>query len=195
MYIVIEKSTENILHIDPSELSLNLSAEEVYSGFDAEKMELFKSKLSYVPDFYSIDDQGFIVEKSMEDKVTEGIIGFDELFHFEPNPTTSDTGKEDDMKWVSFVIKNELIKSKEQCSSVFKFLDDKFENEVSQKYRPGIESKLMKDYIEWMEEGKPQDDKRQKKYQEMKAAINEIKEGYKPIRAELKKIMTTLKEQ
>ncbi|QTA89076.1 hypothetical protein [Desulfonema magnum] len=194
MYIARDKKTKTILHIDPAPLSENLEGTQVYSGFDPETMEILKSDLSYMPDYYNVDENGFVVEKTDEEKILDGDIGFGEFFQFEGTGDDTDTDT-DDFDKVRFVLDNNLVKTEEQCKAIFKYLDDKFEYEVAQKYPAGLETKIIKGLVEWLYEDKPRDDKREKKYLQMKADIEALKEEYKPVRAELKKIVGNVKSE
>jgi hypothetical protein len=199
MYIARDKKTKDILHINMAKLSENLEGIQVYSGFDPDTVEILKSELDHMPDHYNVDEKGYVVPKSREEKIIEGIIGFEELFRFQETGTASGsttagadtgTGIFDD---IVFVLENNLIKTTEQCKIIFKYLDKHFEHEISGKYRSSFETKLLKDYIAWSNEGKPSNDKRETKYLKMKTYIDGVKEQYKPLRGELKKLITQIK--
>lgn len=189
LYVVLNKKTKEILHIQPTALNQKLKGKDVYPDFNPKTMQLAKTDLQRLPDHFNVNKKGFIVEKTFEEKILEGIIGFDELFRFEG--ASGDPGFDK----VKFVLDNKLIKTVAQCKAVFAYLDAEFEAKVAREYRPGLEAKLMKDYMAWLEQGKPADDKREKKYLDMKAAIDAIKEEYKEVRAKLKKIIVPLKKK
>ena len=189
LYVVLNKKTKDILHIQPAALSQKLKGKDVYPDFNSKTMQLAKTDLQRLPDHFNVNKKGFIVEKTFEEKILEGIIGFDELFRFEG--AFGDSGFDK----VKFVLDNKLIKTAAQCKAVFAYLDAEFEEKVAREYRPGMEAKLMKDYLEWMDEGKPAGDKREKKYLDMKETIAAVKEEYKEVRAALKVIVIPLKEQ
>lgn len=73
MYVVRNKATHEILHIDYSAMAKSVSGEEVYSGFDAVTMEVGWTSKSYIPIYFDIDEDGEVVEISVERQVSEGL--------------------------------------------------------------------------------------------------------------------------
>jgi hypothetical protein len=189
MYVVRNKKDKTIIHIDPTPLTQKRTGEEVFPDFNSKTMQLLKTNLTQLPDHFNVDKNGNIIEKTFEEKIKEGIIGFDELFHFDGSFENAGFDS------VAFVLDNDLIKTIAQCEAVFAYLDAQFEARVAKIYSPGLETKIMKDYIAWMDEGKPDGDKRETKYNTMKANIDAIKEQYKEVRGKLKEIIIPLKEQ
>ena len=57
-------------------------------------------------------------------------------------------------------------------------VDDQIEAEIADKYTPGKELRLLKDYIEWLEDGQPKGDPREKEYKKMERAIKRIRDKH-----------------
>lgn len=74
MYIVRDKVTKEILHINPAPLSQGLASEEVYHAFDAETMEIGRSDAPAIPAHFEIDATGVIVELTMQQKIDAGMV-------------------------------------------------------------------------------------------------------------------------
>lgn len=74
MYIVRNKKTQEILHINPAPLSQKLRGKDVYYNFDKETMEIGKTDSTTLPEYFTIDAQGYIRELSLEEKVKKGLI-------------------------------------------------------------------------------------------------------------------------
>ena len=72
MYVVRDKATKEILHINPAPLSQKLEGTEVYFRFDPRKMEIGKLEGLSLPDRFEINKKGEIVEPSLEEKVKAG---------------------------------------------------------------------------------------------------------------------------
>ena len=74
MYVVRNKKTKEIIHINPAPLSQKLEGKDVYYYYDEEAMEIGKTDLTVLPDHFIIDSQGYIRELSLAEKVKRGII-------------------------------------------------------------------------------------------------------------------------
>lgn len=193
MYLVRDKETKEIIFENSEPLPEGLKGRDVYPIFDERKMELITYDGDRLPRHYKVR-KGVVLEKNLKEKLKDGLIRFgtDLFSHVEFDGKSSDLPN---MQIVKAGLKYKLIKTLADCELAFKLLDDEFEARVAQLYRPGMEAKLMKDFMAWMEEGKPAGDKREKKYLDMKAAVDAIKEEYKEVRAKLKEIIVPLKEQ
>lgn len=74
MYVVRNKTTKEIVHINPAPLSQKLEGEEVYYKYDEKTMEIGKTDLATLPEDFTIDSQGYIRELSLAEKVKRGLI-------------------------------------------------------------------------------------------------------------------------
>ncbi len=73
MYIVVDKNTNRIIHINNAPLSQNLSDKEVYFDFNPDTMKIGKTD-DVLPEHWVIDDNGYIREMTIQEKVKVGII-------------------------------------------------------------------------------------------------------------------------
>ena len=90
------------------------------------------------------------------------------------------------------VIEGDLLKTKEQAEKALRKLDRKVEKKVALKYSSGYELKLTKRYMEWQLDGKPENDRREQKYIEMRQEIDAVRKEFKPLREKVKNLLTTL---
>lgn len=74
MYIVRDRATKKIIHVNPAPLSQRLEGKEVYYQFDPKTMEVGKGEFSMVPDHFHVDDRGFIVPWTLQEKVQAGLL-------------------------------------------------------------------------------------------------------------------------
>lgn len=193
MYIIQDKETKKVLCDSPAAVDENLMGEDIYPHFNPDTMELLKTDIvdiagqyDNLSKYYNVDENGYLRDKTVEEKLAQGLIeSKDDLLGY----ATSEDAGGNAIPTVKLGLAHNLITTVDHCNIAFRELDEEFERRVAQKYRPGLEIKLMKDYFAWAMENKPAGDKREQKYLEMTAAIDAIKEDYKPVRAELKKIM------
>jgi hypothetical protein len=192
MYAVRDKATKEIIFENSDPLPKGLKGKDVYPIFDAKKMELLTYDGDQLPLHYKVR-KGVVFEKTSKEKLKDGLVKFDkDLFmHVEFDGESNDLPN---MQLVKKGLKHKLIKTATDCELAFLLLDEEFESRVADIFRPGYEVKIMKDFTDWIGEGKPEGDKREKKYLDMKAAIQAIKDEYKEPRANLKKIIVPLKE-
>jgi hypothetical protein len=73
MYIVRDKTTKAVIHVNPAPLSQHLDAEEIYFQFDSKTMEIIRTDTSEVPKHFSVVD-GQIIEPTLQDLVNQGIV-------------------------------------------------------------------------------------------------------------------------
>lgn len=192
MVAIIDKKTEKIIYKNTALGDKKLKGNEIYPYFNPKVMEIVEFDGDILPEHYKVV-KGKIVELTFKEKVKEGLVEFGEdLFsHVEFDGKNKDLPS---MQLVKVGLKYNLIKTLDHCNLAFNMLDEEFENQIAREYRPGYETKILKDYINWSNEGKPKNDKREKKYLEMQAFIDKLKEEYKPVRAKLKKIIGPLKK-
>lgn len=197
-YLIRDQKTKAIIYDTPSPVNKKLKGKDIYPEFNSKTMELLKYDGENPPEHFKVKKNGFIVEKTLPELAKEGLIRFGNQLkkYVEYQPAMDEPGVDKTYShMVRLGLKHKLIKTVQQCQQAFSMLDDEFEARVARLYRPGMEAKILKDYIEWMEEGKPAGDKREKKYLDMKAAVDALKDEYKEVRAALKAIVIPLKEQ
>ena len=199
MYLIRHKSTHQILHRFPGNLSMNLSGEQIYSGFDPKTMEVLKSENDVVSDTFKVDKQGNILEKSRKEKILDGDISFEQIFD-PANLTNSgltdmvatDTNISENFDPVVFVLEHKLVDRKQKCKQVLVYLKARLAHKINLQYPVGNELKIIKAYMDWSDEGKPKKDPRQTNYQMMHSDIAEIKEGNKRLSKSLKTLLNKL---
>lgn len=67
MYIVRDKKSKKIIHINPTPPEFNLEGKEVYYQFNGKTMEIGKTGLRYVPEQFDINERGEIVDLSAQE--------------------------------------------------------------------------------------------------------------------------------
>lgn len=73
MYIVRDKKTKKVVHINPAPLSQNLEGKDIYYKFDPKVMEIGKTDGS-LPEHFDINDKEEIIELTLNDLVEKGIV-------------------------------------------------------------------------------------------------------------------------
>lgn len=74
MYIVIDKQTKEIIHINPAPLEQNLTGKDVYFNFDAETMLIGAADIFQVPEHFKITSEGVLREFTLQEKHDAGLI-------------------------------------------------------------------------------------------------------------------------
>ena len=216
MIIVLDKSSNQILHIYSGDLSLKLSPKQIYSGYDPKTMKLLKSGLGYIPKVFKVDKKGYMHEKTPEEKLIDGDISFEEVFDISSliNVGIANTGlteeslseeslteeslsegsNSESFDPVAFVLTHKLVDSQQKCRLVLAYLNARLENKILQQYPVGKELKIIKSYMDWRDEGKPKKDPRQTNYQTMNTNIASIKESNKLLSEFLKSLLKTVKD-
>lgn len=214
MYIVRDKNTFQILHTLSADLALNLTGQQVYRAYNPGSMELLKSELGDVPDAFNVDENGFIQAKTLQQKLVSGEVDFAQVFNaqsldpslgFTGDPSVNLSGEpsgeqageldshEDKPDLVAFVLEQNLIDNQHKADIVFGYLIGKFEQALQAKYSQGMELKILKSYMDWQDEDKPENDSRQAKYRQMKEDVSDIKAIHKPMMNRVKLVMAELK--
>lgn len=73
MYIVRDKTTQKILHVNPAPVLQKLEGTDVYYLFDPATMEVGKAELQSVPEFFDIDHEGIVQPWTIERQIKEGV--------------------------------------------------------------------------------------------------------------------------
>ncbi|HEX3045703.1 MAG TPA: hypothetical protein VHY08_13180 [Bacillota bacterium] len=77
MYVVRDKKTKRIIHINPAPLSQQLEGTAVYYKFNPKTMEIGKTDLTVLPEHFAIDERQNIRELTLEEQIKEGLISPD----------------------------------------------------------------------------------------------------------------------
>jgi len=71
MYIVRDKKTKKVVHVNPAPIAQNLGGKEVYYRFDPETMEIGQ-KDGFLPEYFDINEKGEIIPLTLSDMVMKG---------------------------------------------------------------------------------------------------------------------------
>lgn len=130
---------------------------------------------------------GKILGKSLKELVEEGITSIDEPFEF------INEHDELDYRPLGEIVANNLINTLPQAEMALNILNDGLTKDIEQCYSVGKESKLLKAYICWIQEGQPEGDSRQVNYIAMQQHIEEVKAQYQPMKNKIKDLLEELK--
>ncbi|RPH32889.1 MAG: hypothetical protein EHM93_07535 [Bacteroidales bacterium] len=84
MYIVRDKKTKKVVHINPAPVAQNLNGKEVYYKFDPKKMEIGRTD-ELPPEYFDINKKGEIVGISLSDLVKKGKVKLEKHQKVEKN--------------------------------------------------------------------------------------------------------------
>lgn len=156
-----------------------------------------------------------IVEKSLAEQIKEGIISITPYEKLEGNQikpkSFEEVAKEGLVKLnfpfryakdndvASFTVK-ELweegrISSMEDIERAIRRIDFEIEQAVKKEYRRGGEIRILKDFVEFVYEGKPKNDTRETAYLEMEERIAQLKKENLQIKSKLQERLEELKSQ
>ncbi|NOK34651.1 hypothetical protein HMI49_15735 [Corallococcus exercitus] len=74
MYIIRDKATRKVIHINPAPLSQGLEGTDIYYLFDSRTMEVGRGEFPEVPEPFHIDAKGNIVPWTLKEKVEAGLV-------------------------------------------------------------------------------------------------------------------------
>jgi hypothetical protein len=74
MYIVRDKKTKAIIHVNPAPLSQKLKGKAVYFQYDRATMEIGSTDAYELPSHFTINKKGAIVEFTLQQLVDQGIM-------------------------------------------------------------------------------------------------------------------------
>lgn len=126
-----------------------------------------------------------VVGKTLEERVRDGLEHLNQ-------PFTYAKGDEVLRRTVKQLIEGKFLKTRAHCREALDKLGVEMEQEIATKYSVGREMKILKSYLYWMDDGKPDKDKREKQFKEMKAYTDKVKKEFMPLKDEIKKLLETL---
>ena len=203
IYIVLDKKTKEVIADFPSEVK-GLKGVDVYPEFKTRTMQLVYSEMSIeqlfkfydnIEGHFKIGKNGNLTEKTLEEKAASNALTFDVDLLERSEGVDEIEGASNAIKIVGLGLKLKLFKSIYDCQNAFKLLDDDLNQRILEKYSATAEVKLMKEYMDWLQEGQPENDKRQIKYKKMQDFVAPIKDSYKEVRQQLKAIIIPLKKE
>jgi hypothetical protein len=117
MYIVRNKKTKEIIHVNPAPLSQQLKGKEVYYEYDRRTMEIGRTDAYELPSHYSINKKGEIVEATLTELIDRGIVSLAPDQKVEDNRIVPKT--------ISERVASGLIRLPPTCKIVGEGLDEK----------------------------------------------------------------------
>ena len=176
-YTIFDKYSDKLIYTNKEPLPESLSPGEVYDEFDPEKMTF-----SVLSDACKVQDNS-IVAKTDKELIAEGIVRLNEPFVY------LDEYKTIQYRNVQRCLELNLIKTEEQCKEALRLIGVQIEKDIKREFSVGYELMVMQRYLVWIAEGKPKDDKREKKFLELSKGLKNLKAPYKSMRAKIKKIL------
>ena len=85
-----------------------------------------------------------------------------------------------------------MLKTKKQCDAAISIINEEIEQKIAEKYSPGYEMKIIKDYLEWITLSGPANDEKVLAYKKMQSDISKIKSEYKDLEKQLSDIKDKL---
>jgi len=74
VYVVRNKRSQKILHINPAPLSQGLAGEEIYHAWNPKTMEIGRFDGAVLPEHFRIDEAGEVIPLTLEEKVAAGLV-------------------------------------------------------------------------------------------------------------------------
>ena len=194
MYIVVDKKTKTVLHVNPIAVNDDLTEAEIYADFDPNTMLIGKSDATSIPSAFEIDDNGKIIQLSNADASDSGpdeevlSVALEAPFETMVNGTLV-------IRSLEQLLEDGALTTVADCQKALDREYETIETEIAKHYPPSREMKLTKAYTVWIDEGKPADDKRVREYLEMEAYIDTVKGANRAARTQLKELLATLQER
>ncbi len=179
-YVIMDIKTQKVIYTNESPLPEDLKAKDVYSKFDSKTMEFMSLSL------HDKVEGGYILPKTDGDLVAEGVYTLNVPFEY------IDENNIQQERTVEEALNQNLIRTEEECNEAFRIVGARIESDIKKKYTRGYELKLMRKYLLWMADGKPSNDKREKNFFNFSKDIDKIKNKYKEVMTELKKVMANI---
>ena len=132
-----------------------------------------------------VDDQ--ITDKTLREQIAEGLIKLNEPFEY------INDKDEIECYTIAELVQKKRIDTRAVADQCLLELGQQLEEAIAQEYSAGYETKLTKDYLIWISDGKPADDRREQKFLTMQQRINAIRLQNKALRGQIKAIRAALK--
>ncbi len=126
-------------------------------------------------------ENGEIVPKTKADFLKEELISLNEPFEYLD-------GEQIAVRSVADALEQGLIQTKVQAEEGLRLIRESIESEIAKLYSTSQELKLTKDYMAWITDGQPAQDKRATAYQDMQEKIKTVKQNYEATKEALKKL-------
>ena len=226
MYVIVYSSNNDLVFRSEPNVERGLEPNAIYSEFNPESMKMGWCETAEIPEHFEIDENGLVVELSLEEQHVQGLIELDPNEKIVDNRIVEKSMQEqmdeglvalnpdeklenDEIvvksleeqaaeglieinapfeyiednqikkRTIEEVIEQDLLQSKDDCERALRYISATIEEKIAEQYSPGYELKITKDYMVWIDEGKPGNDVRKQKFDEMTAYISGVKEHYK----------------
>jgi hypothetical protein len=164
-----------------------LSDEEVYAGFSPKTMEIIKTDEA-IPANFKIGKNNEIIELSPMEQIEAGLVSVEALLQrYVGDAQSLKTSMEE-------LLANKLINTVAQGQAMLDALAKAVEQRISQAYNTSYELKIAKDFMTWLEDGQPPNDRREARYREMQAYIDGVKGEFSAIKEQVRQLVANLSE-
>ncbi len=163
---------ENQTSTEPEKIGVN--------GPDSSLSETHNSENDLDPRYRMIIEEGGekVVMKTMDEQLADGTLNLDEPFE-----------KLIDGEIVAIsiheLLEKNLLVSSDQCIRATGKMNKRIDYLISLEYNPGYEMKITKNYLSWIKDGQPENDEREKVFNQMQETIESIKSEF----ADLKELI------
>lgn len=185
MYIVINKESRAIIHINNAPLSANLSDKEVYSDFSSKTMTIIKTDEA-VPVNFKIGKNNEIIELSPIEQIEAGLVSVEALLQRYVGDAQSLKASMEEL------LANKLVNTVDKGQAMLDVIAKAVELRISQAYNTSYELKIAKDFMTWLEDGQPPNDRREARYREMQAYIDGVKREFSNIKEQVRQLVANL---
>jgi len=165
-----------------------LQPQQIYSPFNPEDHELLSCDLEALPEYYWVGDDAKIHAKTLLQQIDDADIPLIKLLDnswFKSQSTLAE------IDIVGLLLKQQRIVNEVSGRLALSFLADKTEALILREFSPGLELKRLKAYQAWIDEGRPENDKRYSAYRSMQQRIQVITESNAENRQRLKDLIAT----
>ncbi len=186
MYIVRDIESKKILHLNPAPISQELREKDIYGDFDPATMEIGKTD-GEIPDQFEINQYGFIEPQDSQEIEEIGAyeIPSDETGYQLDEPFEYLEDGEVVNASIEKVVEKGLMTTSEHCIKALNRLNKIMGHRISLEYNAGYEMKLTKNYLSWLKDGQPENDDREKDFNQMQETIDKIKEDHKELKQKI----------
>ena len=218
MYLVIDKKTKKVLHENPSPVSKKISKKSIWKKFDPKSMEIIElaneelfeiengifskkpeqtevsqemvltqiveKQEATMSEFQRIEDNK-VMQIALEELIASGKIELNEPFE-------QLVDGEIEQFSLEYLIANDLLSTKAHWEKALDFLRAKIEGKIAKELPIGLEMKITKEYIAWINDGKPTNDNRSVRYEEMQNLISSIKEQHDQLKTQIQSKISSL---
>ena len=216
MYVVRDKKTKQILHINRASLHSKLKGKQVYAEYNSKTMEVLTSPSATLPQHYVVEADRTLRAMTLEEKVAAGIqtlpphqklvngriapkteselVADGVIVLREPFEYISEEGGRANRS-IEQVLEDKAITTEAHCDAVLASINSALEQEMAQAYSTTKEIALMKDYLMWLDDGSPSNDPRPTAFRKMKDDTLKIRAKHRAMKDEVEALRKKLKSK